>query len=83
MLLLNIPTLYSFIAYSILADNRKTGLEFMELILLHKWSQKSLIESANRKLTGWVPFQRCSDVHHAFAKLDSAVEGYLERSAKK
>ena len=48
-----------------------------ELIFTHKRSQKTLIDSINRKLSGWASYHRYSDAQAAFQEIDKLVEDCL------
>ena len=48
-----------------------------ELISTHSRSQKTLIESVNRKLSGWASYHRYSDAKAAFQEIDQLVESCL------
>lgn len=48
-----------------------------ELISTHNRSQKTLIDSINRKLSGWASYHRYSDARAAFREIDEWVEKYL------
>ena len=60
-------------------DRCKGGL--YELITTHKRSQRELIESINRKLTGWATHHRYTDARAAFAEIDEYVDKLLHQSA--
>ena len=60
-------------------DRIKTGLQ--ELISTHNRSQKNLIDSVNRKLSGWASYHRYSDARAAFQKIDEWVEDCLWSAA--
>ncbi|NBK79870.1 hypothetical protein D5272_15050 [bacterium D16-76] len=60
-------------------DRCKQGLH--ELITSHKRSQRELIESANRRLTGWATHHRYTDARAAFAEIDGYVDKLLHQSA--
>ena len=57
----------------------KAGLQ--ELILTHDRSQKTLIDSINRKLSGWASYHRYSDARAAFQEIDELVEDCLWKAA--
>lgn len=57
----------------------KAGLQ--ELILTHNRSQKALIDSVNRKLSGWASYHRYSDARAAFREIDELVEDCLWKAA--
>ena len=61
-------------------ERMKSGLG--ELILTHKRSQKNLIDSINRKLTGWATYHRYTDARAAFREIDKTVQDLLWQSAK-
>ncbi len=48
-----------------------------ETISTHKGSQQSLIETLNKKLTGFATFHRITEAHTAFAHIDVAVNALL------
>lgn len=51
------------------------------MIFTHKRSQKSLIDSINRKLSGWASYHRYSNARAAFREIDELVEGCLWKAA--
>jgi len=55
--------------------------ELRELISTHRRSQKALIDSINRKLTGWAFYHRHTDARGTFQEIDRAVESYLWAAA--
>ncbi|ANU53953.2 hypothetical protein ADH66_01065 [Acutalibacter muris] len=58
------------------AVNRiRAGLK--ELILTHNRSQKNLIDSINRQLSGWASYHRYSDAKTAFKEIDGLVDNCL------
>ena len=57
----------------------KAGLQ--ELILTHNRSQKNLIDSINRKLSGWASYHRYSNARAAFREIDELVESCLWKAA--
>lgn len=56
-------------------DRVKAGLQ--ELILNHNRSQKALIDSINRKLSGWASYHRYSEARVAFMEIDELVDRCL------
>ena len=52
-----------------------------ELISTHRRSQKNLIDSINRKLSGWASYHRYTDARAAFREIDQVVEDSLWKSA--
>lgn len=60
-------------------DRVKAGLR--ELILTHNRSQKNLIDSINRKLSGWASYHRYSDARAAFKEIDEWVDNCLWAAA--
>lgn len=52
-----------------------------ELIATHTRSQKSLIDSINRKLSGWASYHRYADARAAFREIDQTVEDSLWKAA--
>ena len=56
-------------------DRIKASLR--ELILTHHRSQKKLIDSINRKLSGWASYHRYSDAREAFKEIDKLVDNCL------
>lgn len=60
-------------------DRIKAGLH--ELISTHNRSQKNLIDSVNRKLSGWASYHRYSDARAAFQEIDEWVEDCLWSAA--
>lgn len=60
-------------------DRCKQGLH--ELITTHKRSQRELIESVNRRLTGWATHHRYTDARAAFVEIDGYVDKLLHQSA--
>ncbi len=48
-----------------------------ETISAHKGSQQSLIETLNKKLTGFATFHRITEAHSAFAHIDVTVNALL------
>ena len=48
-----------------------------DTIASHKGSQQSLIETLNKKLTGFATFHRITEAHAAFAHIDVAVSALL------
>lgn len=68
--------LAAFSTPSTAAVNRiRAGLK--ELILTHNCSQKNLIDSINRKLSGWASYHRYSDAKTAFKEIDGLVDNCL------
>ncbi len=60
-------------------DRIKASLQ--ELISTHNRSQKNLIDSINRKLSGWASYQRYSDARAAFREIDEWVDKCLWTAA--
>lgn len=60
-------------------DRIKSGLR--DLILAHNRSQKSLIDSINRKLSGWASYHRYSDARAAFREIEKWVDNCLWAAA--
>ena len=51
------------------------------MIFTHKRSQKTLIDSINRKQSGWASYHRYSDARAAFQEIDKLVEDCLWKAA--
>lgn len=56
-------------------------LSLQELIFTHNRSQKNLIDSINRKLSGWASYHRYTDARAAFKEIDKLVENCLWTAA--
>lgn len=52
------------------------------VILPYRGSQKELILTLNRKLSGWGNYHRVTDAHAAFRRVDTVVQSLLVRHAR-
>lgn len=52
-----------------------------ELILTHKKSQRSLIDTLNSRLKRWADYHRFTDAYDAFCRIDTAVNSFLLEAA--
>ena len=52
-----------------------------EVILTNKKSQRQMIMTINKKLSGWAGYHRCCDAEAAFKKVDVAIQAALLEAA--